>query len=99
MGRIIYFMANPKAQTADYCGGFGLTAHEFELVRSLPDTSRCFLIKHGTDSVVARLNLAGEPDFLTVLSGREKTVRILDDLREGLGDDPAGWMPQLLARA
>ncbi len=93
------FMANPKAQTADYCGGFGLTAHEFELVRSLPDTSRCFLIKHGTDSVVARLNLAGEPDFLTVLSGREKTVRILDDLREGLGDDPAGWMPQLLARA
>ncbi len=27
-------MANPKAQSADYCGGFGLTAHEFELVRS-----------------------------------------------------------------
>jgi type IV secretion system protein VirB4 len=55
------FMVNPKAQEADYVGGFGLTPHEFDLVRTLPDTSRCFLIKHGTDSVVARLNLSGCP--------------------------------------
>jgi type IV secretion system protein VirB4 len=93
------FMANPKAQKADYCSGFGLTEHEFELVRSLPDTARCFLIKHGTDSVVARLNLAGEDDLLTVLSGREKTVRLLDELRDDLGDDPDHWLPHLLERA
>ena len=93
------FMANPKAQASEYCGGFGLTAHEFDLVRSLPDTSRCFLIKHGTDSVVARLNLAGSPEFLTVLSGREKTVRILDDLRRDLGDAPEQWLEQLRERA
>src|SRR6185503_9750008 len=54
------FMANPKAQARDYMDGFGLTQHEFELVKGLPDTSRCFLIKHGSDSVVARLNLSGE---------------------------------------
>ena len=47
------FMANPKAQEADYVGGFGLSAHEFELVRSLPDSAHCFLIKHGNESVVA----------------------------------------------
>src|SRR5690606_18269928 len=75
------FMANPKAQARDYIDGFGLTEHEFSLVRSLPDTSRCFLIKHANDSVVARLNLAGEPELLTVLSGRERTVRLLDDIR------------------
>jgi type IV secretion system protein VirB4 len=93
------FMANPKAQARDYCDGFGLTEHEFNLVRSLPDTSRCFLIKHGTDSVVARLNLASEPDLLTVLSGRERTVRLLDTLREDVGEDPAVWLPRLLERA
>ncbi|WP_332872996.1 VirB4 family type IV secretion/conjugal transfer ATPase [Caulobacter hibisci] len=93
------FMANPKAQMKDYCGGFGLTEHEFELVRSLPDTARCFLIKHGTDSVVARLNLAGSPELLTVLSGRESTVRQLDALRERLGDAPEAWMAKLVRDA
>lgn len=89
-------MANPKAQARDYMEGFGLTEHEFNLVKSLPDTSRCFLIKHSTDSVVARLNLAGEPDILTVLSGRERTVRLLDAIRQEVGDDPAAWLPRLL---
>jgi type IV secretion system protein VirB4 len=93
------FMVNPKAQEAEYCGGFGLTAHEFDLVRTLPDTARCFLIKHGADSVVARLNLAGMPDLLTVLSGREGTVRRLDALRDELGDAPADWLPRLLETA
>jgi type IV secretion system protein VirB4 len=90
------FMVNPKAQEAEYCDGFGLTRHELELIRTLPDTARCFLIKHGTDSVVARLNLAGMTDLLTVLSGREGTVRRLDALRQEVGDAPAGWMPRLL---
>lgn len=93
------FMANPKAQARDYIEGFGLTEHEFSLVRSLPDTSRCFLIKHANDSVVARLNLAGEPELLTVLSGRERTVRLLDDIRGDVGEDPAAWLPRLLERA
>lgn len=93
------FMANPKAQMKDYCEGFGLTEHEFELVRSLPDTARCFLIKHGADSVVARLNLSGSPELLTVLSGRESTVRKLDALRERVGDAPEAWMARLLQEA
>jgi type IV secretion system protein VirB4 len=93
------FMANPKAQASDYVEGFGLTEHEFDLIRSLPDTARCFLIKHGNDSVVARLNLSAEPDLLTVLSGRERTVRLLDDIRAEVGDNPADWLPRLLERA
>jgi type IV secretion system protein VirB4 len=89
------FMVNPKAQERDYCGGFGLTAHEFDLVRSLPDTSRCFLIKHGRDSVVARLNLETLPDLLTVLSGRESTVRRLEELLKTHAG-PEAWLPELL---
>ncbi len=90
------FMANPKARAADYIDGFGLTQHEYELVRTLPDNAHCFLIKHGTDSVVARLNLTGERDILTILSGRERTVRLLDEIRQTSGDDPADWIPRLL---
>ncbi|MES2442355.1 MAG: VirB4 family type IV secretion/conjugal transfer ATPase [Pseudomonadota bacterium] len=90
------FMANPKARAADYIDGFGLTPHEYELIRTLPDNAHCFLIKHGAESVVARLNLTGERDILTILSGRERTVRLLDEIRETSGDDPADWIPRLL---
>lgn len=90
------FMANPKARAEDYIGGFGLTEHEYELVRTLPGSAHCFLIKHGHDSVVARLNLSGEKDLLTVLSGRERTVRLFDAIRVETGDDPGDWLPRLL---
>jgi type IV secretion system protein VirB4 len=93
------FLPNAKAQESEYCKGFGLTKHEFDLIRTLPDTSRCLLIKHGADSVVARLNLNGLDDTVTILSGRERTVRMLDELRVELGDDPAVWLPRLLAKA
>jgi type IV secretion system protein VirB4 len=90
------FMANPKARADDYIAGFGLTPHEYDLVRTLPDNAHCFLIKHGAESVVARLNLSGERDLLTILSGRERTVRLLDEIRAERGDDPADWIPRLL---
>ena len=93
------FMANPKARADDYIEGFGLTPHEYELVRTLPDNARCFLVKHGAESVVARLNLTGERDLLTILSGRERTVRLLDEIRAERGDDPAQWIPRLLEMA
>lgn len=92
------FMINPKAKAEDYIDGFGLTPHEFELVRTLPDNSHCFLIKHGNESVVARLNLSGEKDILTILSGREETVRIFDELLADTGPDPDRWIAALLER-
>ncbi len=93
------FMTNPKARAVDYMEGFGLSEHEYELVRNIPDSAHCFLIKHGNDSVVARLNLSGEGDLLTILSGREKTVRLLDELLPQTGEDPKDWMAALLERA
>ncbi|WP_428062224.1 VirB4 family type IV secretion/conjugal transfer ATPase [Brevundimonas sp.] len=93
------FMLNAKARAEDYVGGFGLTPHEYDLIRTLPDSSHCFLIKRGGESVVARLDLSGETDILTILSGRERTVRLLDELRAEVGDDPADWIDLLLERA
>lgn len=90
------FMINPKARAEDYVDGFGLSQHEFELIRTLPDSSHCFLIKHGNESVVARLNLSGETDLLTILSGREETVRRFDALTERNSLNPSEWMAALL---
>jgi type IV secretion system protein VirB4 len=90
------FMCNPKAQASDYCDGFGLTDHELELVRSLPEHLRCVLVKQAGTSVVARLDMSGMPDMITALSGRESSVRKLDELRAEHGDLPADWMPHLL---
>ncbi len=91
-------MPNSKAREEEYCTGFGLSAQELEFVRSLPAHSRCFLVRHANSSVVVRLDLSGMPDLLTVLSGRESSVRKLDELRAAVGDDPARWYP-LLTRA
>ena len=89
------FMPNARARAEDYCDGFGLTAHELDLVRTLPAHSRCFLIRQPDASVVVRLDMTGMPEVLTVLSGRESVVRRLDALRAELGDDPAAWFPAL----
>jgi len=93
------FMINPKARAEDYINGFGLSRHEFDLVRTLPDSSHCFLIRHGRESVVARLDLSGESDILTILSGREATVRMFDELVARTGPDPANWLHLLLEKA
>jgi type IV secretion system protein VirB4 len=91
------FFPNPKARASDYIEGFGLSEHEFELVRSLPDTSRCFLIKQSDHSVVARLDLSGLTGELRVLAGTESSVRQLDALRERLGDEPQAWLDAFMA--
>lgn len=89
------FMPNARARHEDYCGGFGLSQHELDVIRTLPAHSRCFLIRQSDASVVVRLDLSGMPEVLTVLSGRESTVRKLDQLRERYGDDPSAWYPAL----
>ncbi len=93
------FMPNSRARAADYCDGFGLTQHELSIIRSLPAHSRCFLVRQPDASVVVRLDLGNAPEVLTVLSGRESSVRRLDLLRAAAGDDPAQWYPALTGHA
>ncbi|MGB7417616.1 MAG: VirB4 family type IV secretion/conjugal transfer ATPase [Erythrobacter sp.] len=93
------FMPNSRARPEDYCDGFGLTDHEFALIRTLPAHSRCFLVRQPDASVVVRLDLSGAPEVLTILSGRETAVRRLDLLREAVGEEPSAWYPALTGRA
>lgn len=90
------FLPNPHAREADYCAGFGLSARELEIVRMLPDTARCVLVRQGRTGVVVRLDLSGLDAILSVLSGREATVRLADSLRLRHGDRPADWLPAFI---
>jgi len=87
------FMPNYTADEEAYCGGFGLTTRELSIIKGLPEKSRCFLLKSANTSVVVKLDLSGLDKYVAVLSGREKTVRALDDIRDLVGDDPQEWLP------
>ncbi|MGH6859371.1 MAG: type VI secretion protein, partial [Phyllobacterium sp.] len=86
------FFPNPRADLESHAGGLGLSAREVEWIRTADPSSRSFLIKHGQESVIARLRLNGMNDLLKVLSGRAETIQELDLLRERLGDDPKQWL-------
>ena len=73
--------------------GFKLTEAEFNIVRSMGENSRLFLVKQGHRSAIGRLDLAGLGDVLDVLSGTTDNVELLDGIRAAVGDDPAAWLP------
>ncbi len=87
------FLPNHKATHEGYCGAFKLSEKEYELVRTLDPQDRCFLVKHGKDSVLARLDLTGMEDFIPILSGTTKNVALLDQLVQEQGEDPEAWLP------
>jgi len=89
-------LANPDAQFDEYVEGFGLTAAEYEIVKSLQPTSRRFLVKQGSRSAVCELDLHGMDGVITVLSGSTENVVLLDRIREQVGDDVMDWFPLLM---
>ncbi len=92
------FLANPKADRADYTQGFKLTDAEFEIVRNLGEFSRRFLVKQGGQSAVAELDLSGLDDELAVLSGTPDNADLAERIIAESGADPEVWLPTFLAR-
>lgn len=86
------FLPNPKA-TETYKKVFMISDREFNLLKTTDPGSRYFLLKQGTDVVVARIDLSGMDEVVRVLSGRAETVVLLDEIREEVGDDPQKWLP------
>ncbi|RWD10435.1 VirB4 family type IV secretion/conjugal transfer ATPase [Mesorhizobium sp.] len=85
---------NPRADEESYIKRFGLTVKEFNFIKSTPPEKRAFLVKHGNDSVIARLDLSSMPDMVKVLSGRKKTIEECAALREKYGDEPENWLAE-----
>lgn len=86
------FLPNARADIEAYCNGFGLSKHELEIIRNLTPESRCFLLRHGTESIIAKLNLSGMEEYIDILSGRTDTVRIAEALIDTHGIEPNNWL-------
>ncbi|RWQ32531.1 MAG: VirB4 family type IV secretion/conjugal transfer ATPase [Mesorhizobium sp.] len=85
---------NPRADEDSYIKRFGLTVKEFNFIKNTPPEKRTFLIKHGNDSVIARLDLSTMPELVKVLSGNKKTIEECAALREKYGDEPENWLAE-----
>ena len=88
-------MPNPRATEVDYVHGLKRTRAEFEALRELPKGSGLFLLCQGDKSTIAQLPLHGMHDDIAILSGREATVRLMEEVVGNVGTNPADWLPEL----
>ncbi|CAO1670505.1 VirB4 family type IV secretion/conjugal transfer ATPase [Salinicola sp. NYA28a] len=92
-------LANPQASHRDYVEVMKLTEEEYRQVASIPEGSRQFMVKQGSMSTMARLNLAGMDREISILSGTPDGAELCDNIIEELGtDDPDVWMPEFWKR-
>lgn len=92
------FFPNSKADDESYKKAFQLSEREIKWIRETAPEARSFLIKHGQDSVIAKLDLGSMPDLIKVLSGRTETVAELHALMDRVGSDPKAWLPIFTGR-
>lgn len=94
-------LPNPNASREDYVGGLKLTEAEYQVVVSLDERSRCFLVKQGHASAVCQLNLRGMDDALAVISASTDNIEIMHEVlaqraaAEGVNVDdlrPEQWL-------
>ncbi|MFL6593480.1 MAG: VirB4 family type IV secretion/conjugal transfer ATPase [Luteimonas sp.] len=79
-------LPNPNASRSDYVDGLKLSEAEYQVVVSLDERSRCFLVKQGHASNVCQLNLRGMDDELAVISASTDNVAILHEVMEECAD-------------
>lgn len=91
------YLPNPDAEYQTLDGGgysrFGLTVKEFQKLKKLGLQSRMFLIKQGSQSSVAKLDLNGLGDFIAVMAMAADDFPYLDAAKTQAGAHPDAWVP------
>ncbi|AXK72974.1 VirB4 family type IV secretion/conjugal transfer ATPase [Lysobacter sp. TY2-98] len=94
-------LPNPNASREDYIDGLKLTEAEYQVVVSLDERSRCFLVKQGHAASVCQLNLRGMDDSLAVISASTDNIEVMHEVlaheaaRHGVSIDrltPDQWL-------
>ena len=95
-------LPNPNASREDYVDGLKLTEAEYNVVVSLDERSRRFLVKQGHASAVCQLNLRGMDDALAVISASTDNIEIMHEVLARQAEDhgttadaltPDQWLP------
>ena len=91
-------LPNPNASREDYVDGLKLTEAEYQVVVSLDERSRCFLVKQGHASAVCQLNLRGLDDHLAVISASTDNIEIMHEVlkasAQAVGCSPDDLAPE-----
>ncbi|MFK3649755.1 VirB4 family type IV secretion/conjugal transfer ATPase [Lysobacter enzymogenes] len=102
----LILLPNPNASREDYIEGLKLTDAEYEVVKSLDERSRCFLVKQGHAATVCQLNLRGMDDALAVISASTDNIEIMHRVlgnaaaKTGMKEDdltPDQWLADFYA--
>lgn len=90
------FFPNASADRKIHIDDLGLTESEYNLVKTLADDQHYFLFVHGRglnkESVVLTVNLQGLEDEIAIISAREETLTIMDQVIAEVGNDPNKWL-------
>lgn len=86
------FLPNLKA-TDYYKSAFMLTNREYNIIKTTNPSSRYFLIKQSLNAVIARIDLGGLDNIISILSGTAATISLLDEIIREHGENPKKWLP------
>lgn len=89
------FLPDPEVRE-EYQSVFNLTDLEASYVYSMKKGNRQFLLKHGTDTIVAKLDLKGLEDVLAVLSASPENIAKMHDCIRKKGETLSKWLPEFL---
>ncbi|MDM0029125.1 transporter [Variovorax saccharolyticus] len=93
-------LPNPDAvYTSPDGGGYarvGLSPKEFQRLRKLGRESRMFLIKQGSQSCIAKLDLHGLEDYIAVMAMAAEDFELLEDAKAQAGNHPDAWVPRFI---
>lgn len=92
------FFPNPDGRAEYYQEGFSLSEAEFDFIKENEAKSRQFLVKHGHDSAICKLDLSHMLDKVALLSADKKSIRKLDQLRKKKGNAPEHWLNDFLGK-
>ena len=91
------YLPNPDAEYTTPDGGgysrFGLTIKEFQKLKKLGLQSRMFMVKQGSQSSLAKLDLNGMGDDIAVLAMDAEDFKYLDAAKAQAGTHPDQWVP------
>jgi type IV secretion system protein VirB4 len=91
------YLPNPDAeyQTADGGGyvRFGVTPKEFQQLKKMGLQSRKFMIKQGSQSSIAQMDLGGLGDYIAVFAMAADDFPLLEQAKKFAGTHPDDWIP------
>ena len=90
---------NPMAERETYTEHLKLTDTEYQAIKDNTPESRIFLYKQEQKSMLCKLDLSGLQDFIRVLSGNTRSVKLLDEITAKVGSAPDAWLPEFFVRS